>query len=210
MSEQASQKKITYDLFFQTDLNRKYNISIKRDPCFGKEKEIQAAATQVKNIKAGYITLYQKFGAHSNLNNPEGAKIFNEMKALLLKQYPKMEETSTCPDIQSNIETYNCYVDTIQNMRCDFQIIKEKQTAMLGLSADYILTTARKIDNYTNKWLLSSDNIEKKDLEVACKQAIDLIETHVGRATVINNEQQAALGIFNKAKTYFRQTCQKK
>lgn len=210
MSEQASQKKITYDLFFQTDLNRKYNISIKRDPCFGKEKEIQAAATQVKNIKAGYITLYQKFGAHSNLNNPEGAKIFNEMKALLLKQYPKMEETSTCPDIQSNIETYNCYVDTIQNMRCDFQIIKEKQTAMLGLSADYILTTARKIDNYTNKWLLSSDNIEKKGLEVACKQAIDLIETHVGRATVINNEQQAALGIFNKAKTYFRQTCQKK
>ena len=163
MSEQASQEKITYDLFFQTDLNRKYIFpSKRRSLVIRKEKEIQAAATQVKNIKAGYITLYQKFGAHSNLNNPEGAKIFNEMKALLLKQYPKMEETSTCPDIQSNIETYNCYVDTIQNMRCDFQIIKEKQTAMLGLSADYILTTARKIDNYTNKWLLSSDNIEKK------------------------------------------------
>lgn len=210
MSEQTSQKKIAYDFFFQTDLNRKYNIAIKRDPCFGKEKEIQAAAAQVENIKAGYTTLYQKFGQHSNLSTPEGEKIFNEMKALLLKQYPRKEATSACPDIQSNIETYNCYVDSIQGMQCNFQIIREKQTAMLALSAEYILTTARKIDNNTNKWLLSSDNIEKKDLEVACKQAIDLVETHVRQATEINNEQQAALGIFNKAKAYFLQTCLKK
>lgn len=81
---------------------------------------------------------------------------------------------------------------------------------MLALSPDYILATARKIDNNTNKWLLSSDNIEKKDLEAVCKQAIDLIETHIRQATEINNEQQAALGIFNKAKAYFRQTCLKK
>ena len=35
MSEQTGRKKIKYNLFFQTDLNRRYNFSIKRDPCFG-------------------------------------------------------------------------------------------------------------------------------------------------------------------------------
>lgn len=210
MSEQTSRKKIKYDLFFQTDLNRRYNISIKRDPCFGKEEEIQAAAALLENIKTGYTTLDQKFGQHSNLKSPESEGIFNEMKALLLKQYPRKEETSACPDIQSSIEAYNSYVDAIQKMQCKFQVIREKQSTKFDLSADYILATARQIDNNTNKWLLSSDEIEKKDLETACKQAIALIEAHVQRATEVNHDQQAALNIFNKAKAYFRQTCQKK
>lgn len=210
MNERTSRKKIKYDLFSQTDLNRKYNISIKRDPCFGKEEEIEAAANLVESIKEGYTTLDQKFGLHSNLKRPESEGIFNEMKALLLKQYPKRAETNDCPDIQSSIEAYNGYVEAIQKMQCKFQVIKEKQSTMLDLSADYILATARQIDNNTNKWLLSSDEIEKKDLETACKQAITLIEAHVQRATEINHDQQAALNIFNKAKAYFRQTCQKK
>ena len=129
------------------------------------------------------------------------------MKALLLKQYPKKEETSTCPDIQANIETYNKYVDAIQNMQCKFKIAKEKHNVILELSAEYILSMARKIDNSTNKWLLSSDNIEKNDLEVTCNQIIDSIETHVQQATDISHDQRVALDIFNKAKIYFRQTC---
>lgn len=210
MNEQDSRKKTRYDLFFQTDLNRKYNISIRRDPCFGKEEAIQEAAAQVENIKASYNSLDQKFGRNSNLNTPESAKIFEEMKALVLKQYPRKEATNACPDIQSNIETYNSYVDAIQKMRCKFQVINRKESTKLDFSADYILTAARKIDNNTNKWLLSQDEIEKTDLEAACKQTIDLIESHVKRATAISHDQQAALNIFNQAKGYFHKTCTKK
>ena len=209
MNEQDSRKKTRYDLFFQTDLNRKYNISIKRDPCFGKEEAIQEFATQVENIKAGYTSLDQKFGRNSNLNTPESAKIFDEMKALLMKQFPRKEGTSACPNIQANIEAYNKYVDAIEKMQCKFQVLKKKKNAILDLSADYILTTARKIDNNTNKWLLSTDNIEKADLEASCNQAISLIETHVKQATHISPSQQDALNIFNQAKTYFRKTCTK-
>lgn len=207
MNEQFSQGKMKYDLFFQTNLNRTYHISIKRDPCFGKEDAIQTTANLVENIKAGFSALNQKFGSNSSLNTSEGEAIFNEMKALLLKQYPKKEETSTCPDIQANIETYNKYVDAIQNMQCKFKIAKEKHNVILELSAEYILSMARKIDNSTNRWLLSSDNIEKNDLEVTCNQIIDSIETHVQQATDISHDQRVALDIFNKAKIYFRQTC---
>lgn len=207
MNEQISQGKMKYDLFSQTNLDRTYHISIKRDPCFGKEDAIQTTANLVENIKAGFSALNQKFGSNSSLNTSESEAIFNEMKALLLKQYPKKEETSTCSDIQANIETYNKYVDAIQNMQCKFKIAKEKHNVILELSAEYILSMARKIDNNTNKWLLSSDNIEKNDLEVTCNQIIDSIETHVQQATDISHDQQVALDIFNKAKIYFRQTC---
>ena len=207
MTEQISQKEMKYDLFSQTNLNRTYHISIKRDPCFGKEDAIQTTATQVENIKAGFTALNQRFGSGSRLNTSESEDLFNEMKTLLLKQYPKKEETSTCPDIQTNIATYNSYVDAIQNMQCKSQIIREKQNVKLELSAEYILSMAKKIDNSTNRWLLSSDNIEKTDLEVTCSQIIDSIETHVQQATDISHDQQAALAIFNKAKIYFRQTC---
>ena len=209
MNEQDSRKKTRYDLFFQTDLNRKYNISIKRDPCFGKEEAIQESATQVESIKAGYTLLNQKFGQNSNQNTPESAKIFNEMKALLMKQFPRKEGNNACPDIQANIEAYNQYVDAIEKMQCKFQVLKKKGSTALDLSADYILTTARKIDNNTNKWLLSTDNIEKADLEASCNQAISLIETHVKQATHISQSQQDALNIFNQAKVYFRKTCTK-
>ncbi|MBM6782036.1 hypothetical protein [Bacteroides mediterraneensis] len=207
MNEQINQKKKKYDLFFQTDLDRTYHISIKRDPCFGKEDAIQTTKNQAENIRTAFMALKQKFGPDSQLNTSESEKIFNEMKALLLKQYPKKEETNTCPDIQTNIETYNSYVDAIQNMQCKFQIIKEKQHVMLEISAEYILSMARKIDNSTNKWLLSSDDIEKSDIEATCNQIIDSIDTHVQQATDISHSQQEALAIFNKAKIYFRQTC---
>lgn len=98
-------------------------------------------------------------------------------------------------------------MDAIQNMQCKFQIIKEKQHVMLEISAEYILSMARKIDNSTNKWLLSSDDIEKSDIEATCNQIIDSIDTHVQQATDISHSQQEALAIFNKAKIYFRQTC---
>ena len=38
MNEQITSKKKKYDLFYQTDLNRKYEITIKRDPCFPRKR----------------------------------------------------------------------------------------------------------------------------------------------------------------------------
>ena len=58
MDEQVTPTKKKYALFFQTDLNRKYEIAILRDPCFGKEEAIQAAMTRVENIKNSYSTCF--------------------------------------------------------------------------------------------------------------------------------------------------------
>ena len=212
MEEQAARKKVRYELFFQTDLDRRYEISIKRDPCFGKEEAIAAAVAQTEGIKTAFEAFDQKFGKASSFSTPESDKLFNEMKTLLLKQFPQRDEVSACPDIQANIDRYNCYVDSIRNMQSKYAIkvqARERAAAILDLSADHILQAARKIDDHVNRWLLSSDKMERRDLENACRQTIEQIQSRVNRATEISESQHAALNIFDEAENYFRRTCVK-
>ena len=211
MNEQITSKKKKYDLFYQTDLNRKYEITIKRDPCFGKEEALQAAIVRAENIQTSFTSFNQKFKSSSSLNSPEGDQLFHEMRALLLEQYPKTEETSACPEIQENIDLYNSYVDSIQFVQSPFQIkIQEREKPQeLDLSADYILMMARKIDSNVNKWLLSSDPVEKRDLEKSCEEIINSIQSHVNQAARINARQKTAIAIFKEAKDYYHRTCVK-
>ena len=211
MNEQITSKKKKYDLFYQTDLNRKYEITIKRDPCFGKEEALQAAIVRAENIQTSFTSFNQKFKSSSSLNSPEGDQLFHEMKALLQEQFPKTEETSACPEIQENIDLYNSYVDSIQFVQSPFQIkIQEwEKPQELDLSADYILMMARKIDSNVNKWLLSSDPVEKRDLEKSCEEIINSIQTHVNQAARINAKQKTAIAIFKEAKDYYHRTCVK-
>lgn len=211
MDEEITPKKKKYYLFYQTDLNRKYEITIKRDPCFGKEEALQAAIARVENIRTSYSSFDQKFKSSCSLNTPEGDKLFQEMKALLQEQFPKTGETSPCPEIQANIDLYNSYVDSIQFVQSPFQIKiqEEEKPQELDLSADYILMMARKIDSNVNQWLLSPDPIEKRDLEKSCEEIINSIQSHVDQAALINTKQKTAIAIFKKAKDYYHRTCVK-
>jgi hypothetical protein len=105
-------------------------------------------------------------------------------------------------------------VDSIERMECKYVVetrIKTRaKAASLGLSADYILTMARRIDNNVNRWLLSSDMMERKDLVTACNQIIDQIRSQVKRASVVTSSQQSAISVFNEAANYFHRTCVKK
>ena len=211
MDEEITPKKKKYNLFFQIDLNRKYEITIKRDPCFGKEEALQTSITRVENIRTSFFTFVQKFKNTNNLSTPEGDKLFHEMKSLLQEQFPKMEKVSPCPKIQTNIDLYNSYVDSIQLSQSPFQIKiqEQKKPKDLNLSADYILMIARKIDSNTNKWLLTSDPIEKRDLKESCEKIIRTIESHINLADRINAKQKTAIAVFNKAKDYYLRTCAK-
>ena len=207
----TTHKKTGYDLFFLTDLNRTYEVTIRRDPCFGKEEAIQLSASQLESIKASYAAFDQKFGSSSQFQTADREKLFDKMKELLLQQFPRQEETNPCPTIQANIDQYNAYVDSIQQMQGQFRVENHfrPKAVMLGLSADYILNAARQIDNQVNRWLLSSDKIEKRDLETSCRQLIDQIQAKINQASDLTSEQQSAVRIFHEAEHYFRRTCVK-
>ena len=211
MDGPITRKKTEYDLFFLTDLDRKYEVTIQRDPCFGKEEAIALSATQLENIKTGFAAFEQKFGRNIFFKTSDSEKLFEKMKALLSEQFPRKEETNACPQIQANIDAYNAYVDSIQQMQGQFRVENHfrPKAVMLGLSADYILNAARQIDNQVNRWLLSSDKIEKRDLETSCRQLIDQIQAKINQASDLTSEQQSAVRIFFYAEHYFRRTCVK-
>ena len=51
--------------------------------------------------------------------------------------------------------------------------------------------------------------MERRDLENACRQTIEQIQSRVNRATEISESQHAALNIFYEAENYFHKTCVK-
>lgn len=211
MSEELTPKKKKYELFFQVSMDRKYEITIRRDPCFGKEEALQAAAARTESVRAGFKSFEQKFADTSGMDTPAGAKIFNEVKELLVAQFPRLDETSPCPDIQQNIDLYNSYVDSIRNMQSRYVMETRAKAAsnVLGLSADAILIQARKIDNHVNRWLLTSDPVEKKDLATACREIIGSVRSRLDGNLEISRSQEAALAVFYRAEAYFRKTCVK-
>lgn len=209
MNEEITPKKKKYDLFYQTDLNRTYEITIKRDPCFGKEDALRAAVERAENIRTSFTAFDQKFKSSSSLNTPEGDRLFHEMRALLEEQFPKVGETSPCPDIQMNIDLYNSYADSIRQSKSPYQVkvMEREKPATLDLSADYILMMARKIDSNVNRWLLTTDLVEKRDLEKSCEEIVNSIQAHINQAAQISQAQKAAIHIFREAKDYFQRTC---
>lgn len=207
MNEEIKGIKKKYDLFLQTDLDRKYNIHIKRDPCFGKEELIQASNVQLESIKAGFATLSQNAKKLSQHNTPNAGKVIDEMKDILLEQFPKNEETSECPEICENISSYNSYVDSISQLKFVSAVDLSKKKAYSELNDNYILTLAKKIDQNVNQWLLSSDDIEKKDLVASCNEIINQALSHIETTSIINERQKSAVNIFYAAKEFFQKTC---
>lgn len=204
MDEQVTPTKKKYDLFFQTDLNRKYEIAILRDPCFGKEEAIQAAMTCVENIKNSYSAFDRSFGEASVPYSADSREVFTRMKALLVEQYPLWEETNPCPEIQANIDLYNSYVDSIRGVMPAFE---ERRVEVLQLDTDYILALAKRMDAHVSRWLLSSDPAERNDLVASCEEIIRQARSHIGQASASHERQRAAIRVFNAAEEYFHKTC---
>lgn len=207
MDEQSFSKKKKYDLFFQTDLNRTYEIILKRDPCFGKEEVLQIATKRLENIQSGFAEFKKVFARLSGSHIAGNEKVYSDMKSLLLAQFPKVEDTDLCPAVQANIELYNSYVDSIQGMVLPVVSKIQRQEKALELSADYILTMAKRIDSSVSRWVISSDSVEKRDLETLCREIIQQIQSSVDQSTYMNESQRAAIRIFNSAQNYFYKIC---
>ena len=209
MMELASDgKKKKYELFFQTDLDRKYEIIIRRDPCFGKEEATALASKRKEDITASYNVLRQHYQKLSMTETKENAKVFNEMRILLLEQYLPLQETYECPDIQIEIEQYNAYVDSIRGLQYNY-VEEKKKERKEGLSANYVLTIARKIDNNVSRWLLTSDKAEKNDLDESCRKMIAGLNAQIRKTSVQDKNLRDAIAIFRKAEQFYQASCKR-
>lgn len=212
----ANNKK--YNIVWGKNLDINYHIYIKRNPCFGMEEEIAAAAKTLESIVSGYKNLVNRFGS-GIVSNKESLENFKEMKQLLLGQYPAKTEKNACPDIQEKWDAYNQYVDSISNMKCRIRSAMSAGGSNGGkggnartsfgerVNVGFILTQARQIDSAVSRWLVSKDKTERSDLRKQCQEIIKVVKASVAGKRISTASQQNAIKIFNQAVRYYHTTC---
>lgn len=203
--EPSLSKKKSYDFFHYIDLDRKYEVHIERNPCLGREEEIEAASAMVENVRTSYEALKERYGVMDYMSK-ETLVVLEEMRTVLLEQFPYKEKTSICPSVRGHWDVYNCYVDSIKQLE-QISIAFEKQQAVLQIGAEQILGVARIVDNNVASWLVSTDVVEKTDLVKRCQVLIEGINQYLVEGVEMDEEQAVAVSVFRKAERYFNTTC---
>lgn len=205
--EPSAKKRNRYDVLHLARLDRKYNIRIVRNPCFGKEEEIEAARLSAETIRTAYENLHQRYVSEESMNK-ESVQVLEEMRQLLEQQFPKRKDTYPCPTINAYIRDYNNYADSICRLKDIFISIRNERPEM-PLPAERIMGIAKIIDRNVIRWVTSSDVVEKEDLIKRCRALLDEVNQYLYTDVELNEEQQIAVDVFLKAERYFKTTCEK-
>lgn len=205
MMERSVSKKNRYDIFYYTNLNKLYEVNIARNPCLGKEAELDSIRTMLDDITNSYTTLAEKYPPVENLNS-ETLKALEGARVKLETKYSKVDTTNECPRIKSMLETYNSYVDSIVKL-ADVKAEFAHKRPQLSVSADQLLAVARMIDTNVASYLVSNDVVEKADLVKRNRKLIDDINKKLSKNLRMDKEQANALSVFKKAERYFNDTC---
>ena len=208
MMERSVSKKNRYDLTFYTNLNKSYVVNIKRNPCLGKEAELDSTQSLLDEIKENYTSLASKYPNVENLTQ-ETLLALEEVRVKLETKYKKKETTKECPAIASMLENYNTYVDSIAKL-ADVKAEFAHKRPRLSMPADQLLAVARMVDNNVASWLVSNDVVEKADLVKRNRHLIDDINKKISNKMRMDTEQTKAYAVFKKAERYFNETCQNK
>lgn len=197
-----------YELLEGRDLNTKYQVEIKRNPCFGMEEEIATAQAVLGEIQAAFAPFKKNYGG-GTVSSEEALKIFGETRRVLLTQFPVRKNASACPDVQRLTERYNQYVDSIGTMSCKVRPESDGLAADAGKELDtkMIYYQARQLDNAVARWLVSKDDFERRDLLAQCEEIVRDVSAMIANRRGATAEEQRAIRVFNQAERYYRKTC---
>jgi hypothetical protein len=184
--------------------------------------EYSICGCDLSTIKSmGEYIGYETTSAEQTLERCKGAEVVITNKVILdaetlaalevvrvklEAQYPKIDTNNDCPTIQSMLQEYNSYVDSIAKL-ADVKAEFAHKRPRLSIPADQLLAVARMVDNNVASWLVSNDVVEKADLVKRNKKLIEDINKKLSRKMQMDREQTHALSVFKKAERYFNETC---
>jgi len=210
-------KKInTFWMVYGKDLNTRYQITLQRDPCLGKEQEIQEAQQMVADLQKAYLPFAKRY-QKGVVSSKESLQLFSETKETLMQQFPSRTVETPCSDLQQQWDEYNAYVDSIASMNCK---VVEPQPAVqetAGARKDnplvkdptesFLLSRARRIDAMVAEWQITSDQIESSDIEKACRFLINECNAIIKERQLNSPSQIKAVKIFREAEKHFKLVC---
>lgn len=195
-----------YEIAAGRNLNTSYVIRILRNPCLGMEEETAAARKLLKDITAAWKTFKINYGS-GEVTTAEALKTFQDTQKALVTQFPARQNVSECPDLKSAVQQYNCYVDSIAALTCRIVVKEDIMDVGKELDSKMVYSQARQLDKFVARWLVSKDDLEKKDLIQQCKGIIDDMNSILKQSVVVTEDEQKALNVYRQAEKYFRKTC---
>ena len=198
-----------YEIPFGRDLYTEYHVTIERNPCFGREDDIASAQAALDGVRKSYRNIHRRF-ANGTVSSEEALAAFQELQELLMKQYPRKNVESGCPDVEQALNTYNMYADSISGLKCRLvPVAGGSRIISEGVSARLLLSRARQIDTAVARWLLSADPIERRDIVLRMEELIKTVNTAVSTQGVYSAEQRKALSVFREAERYYQKNCRR-
>ena len=180
------------------DLQTRYNITLEKDPCFGKEEELAEAGTTLENLLQNYNTLKATANG-GEADSQESADLFLGLKEAVVAQFPRKDIRSECPAVQNIWDRYNEVVDSLSVLKSVYTPVKK------GVNVQVIFINIRELDENVSKWLLTDDPIEKRDLAAQNEEIIKDMENLVAVSGLADETQVNAYAMFRKAVAYSRQ-----
>lgn len=197
----------TYELTYASDPNTLYAITLQRNPCFGLEREIATATNSLSAIRKSYHA-FRKIYDGGSVNSEEGQRLFRELKEALCTQFPAINDSNACPDIQIANKLYNQVADSISQMEVKLvDIPSELLTKGEALNAKTVLLNSRTLDSNVNRWLKSTDEMERTDLINQSLTIIRETSIMIDNSVLKTPEDHNAVSLFQKAEQYFMRTC---
>lgn len=212
LMEQDPKKEQRYWIVFGKDLNTEYQVTIRRNPCYGLDDEIASTANALAAIQKSYQAFKKRYGK-GKVSSQEGMQAFQELKETLVGQYPKNNGTSVCPDIQQARDEYNLLVDSISSMTVKMEGSAADAMGAIGgtegrsLNAKSILANTRQLDSTVARWFACTDETERADLEKQCREIIKDTSVMIGGSQGQTPEERNAISLFHQAEQHFKRLC---
>ena len=197
----------SYVLSKGRDLNQTYLIAIVRNPCLGMEDLIAQQSKATADVKKAYLG-FKKNYPDGKVTDAAALKAFNETRTVLLTQYPAKDDQSTCPDLQALLQQYNQYVDSIGKLTCILSVPEDVSwDDGKPLDTNLLYTQVRQLDKAVARWLVSKDDLERKDLVSQCQDIIKDVSAMIRQHKVSTPEENKAVQAYQQAEQHFRKTC---
>ena len=197
----------SYQLIGGRDLNIRYQVKIKRNPCFGLDQEIGVACNALSEVKSAYQG-FRKNYADGEVADQEALQAFEQTRQVLLTQFPVRNDVTECPDLGLVIQQYNQYVDSISNFSCK---VRPREEASWDdgkpLDVKLLYTQTRQLDKSVARWLVSKDSLERQDLVSQCMDIVKDVTAMIRQHKITTPEEQKAVQAYRQAENYFRKTC---
>ena len=198
-------KTLHYRFVLDNDFSTTYNISIRRNPCFAMQPFVDSARTRVADVRTAYRRLLKSCPTGKATSQTE-VNIFNQHRQYLLSQYVPTADSTSCGELMNEYRAYNSYIDSIAAAPCVFVPIDEgtaTASTSIGISAENIMSAAKRLDDIVASIMVSDDATEMHDLRNLGREIVRIVNTSVASRKLRGSDQRKAYAIFKKAEEYF-------